>query len=92
MLVYNFSIEDDLDKLLNLSKSPKKPVVTKKPVEKPSLAPKPQTPGKPAVPAKPKNLTSKPDPLQSLDTLDAADIFKYIQENEKQSADLDLFS
>ncbi|XP_030634573.1 HCLS1-binding protein 3 [Chanos chanos] len=91
-----FRVEEDLDKLLTVSKSDKlKPA----PAAKPKPKPKPTLKPKPAIPQKPSSLaqssgTSAGEAAQpgSAKTMDQMDILKYIQQNEAAATeDLDLF-
>ncbi|KAI4874236.1 hypothetical protein NFI96_020691 [Prochilodus magdalenae] len=83
-----FRVEEDLDKLLAISK-PVRP--------KPAIAPKPKpaVKAKPAIPQKPPSLakTSGTAPQSgAAQAMDQLDILKYIQQNEAAvSEDLDLF-
>ncbi|KAJ8333035.1 hypothetical protein SKAU_G00419310 [Synaphobranchus kaupii] len=85
-----FRVEEDLEKLLAVSKSAKpKPVLAPKPVPKP----------KPTVPKKPTsqsvtdgNPGAGPLPENKAESMGQMDILKYIQQNEEAANDdLDLF-
>ncbi|XP_061099072.1 HCLS1-binding protein 3 isoform X1 [Conger conger] len=87
-----FRVEEDLEKLLSISKSAK---------PKPALAPKPVPKPKPALPKKPTSLSQSvshgnagagPLPEGRAESMGQMDILKYIQQNEEAaSEDLDLF-
>ncbi|MCJ8736661.1 hypothetical protein PDJAM_G00015070 [Pangasius djambal] len=81
-----FRVEEDLDKLLAISK-PVQP--------KPAVAPKPAVKAKPVIPHKPSSVaqTSRAPPQPAVvQAMDQHDILKYIQQNEAAaSEDLDLF-
>ncbi|KAG5856000.1 hypothetical protein ANANG_G00003090 [Anguilla anguilla] len=91
-----FRVEEDLEKLLAVSKAAKpKPALAPKPVPKP----KP----KPALPKKPASLSQSggvadgnrgagPLPETKAESMGQVDILKYIQQNEEATnEDLDLF-
>lgn len=95
-----FRVEEDLDKLLAISKPIRpKPDMTAKPKPavkaKPAVMAKPAVKAKPAIAQKPSSLAPnsaappQPDTAQAMDQLD---ILKYIKQNEAAvSEDLDLF-
>ncbi|XP_059837777.1 HCLS1-binding protein 3 [Hypanus sabinus] len=88
-------VEDDLDKILNLSSSnkakPAKPTVP----AKPAVPAKPTVTKKPACPSEMRRTSPAAESSSSKNTVAAMnelDILKYIQENEASSTDsLDLF-
>ncbi|XP_036449224.1 LOW QUALITY PROTEIN: HCLS1-binding protein 3 [Colossoma macropomum] len=83
-----FRVEEDLDKLLAISKPVRpKPAIAPKP--KPALKPKPAVPQKPPSLAQASGAAPQSGTAQAMDQLD---ILKYIQQNEAAvSEDLDLF-
>ncbi|XP_035266489.1 HCLS1-binding protein 3 [Anguilla anguilla] len=89
-----FRVEEDLEKLLAVSKAAK---------PKPAMAPKPVPKPKPALPKKPASLSQSgggadgnrgagPLPETKAESMGQVDILKYIQQNEEATnEDLDLF-
>ncbi|KAJ8387946.1 hypothetical protein AAFF_G00148800 [Aldrovandia affinis] len=91
-----FRVEEDLDKLLTVSKGAKpKPALAPKPKPKPQAKPKPALPKKPTSTSQGianSNPGAGPPPESRAESMGQMDILKYIEQNEDApSDDLDLF-